>query len=94
MLLLEDGAELQGDFNDITGIKLDPDLTLAPMWSDNDLSLQGAVPGDANFDHVVDILDFGFLVGSFGDSTASFTGWSSGDFDLSGVIDIEDFSGY
>ncbi|MEM6751123.1 MAG: matrixin family metalloprotease [Planctomycetota bacterium] len=49
--------------------------------------LYGGVPGDANLDGTVDLVDFGNLAKDFGQPSV---GWSDGDFDGNGLTDLLD----
>jgi hypothetical protein len=48
-----------------------------------------ALPGDTNFDRVVNIADFAVLAANF---NASERWWGSGDFNFDGTVSIADFS--
>ncbi len=81
-------ADLNGDgeFVTIDGIKVieKPCVT----EKDREIFWQFVLPGDANFDHVVDLSDFADLAANYGETGKD---WSQGDFDFDDDVDMDDF---
>ncbi len=79
-----------GELDAIDGIQIAADLTLAPLYDYEDLIglvLIAALPGDANFDGIVDVADLGIVGANF---NAADMQWDTGDFNLDGMTDVAD----
>ncbi len=87
-VLTYDGTR-DGVFDQVVGAMLSPQLALGRFYEDNTgvLRLLATAPGDANGDLIVDLTDFGLLVGNFNQPGS----WEQGDFDGNGVTNISDF---
>ena len=93
-----DATTITGSFDTITLPTLGSGLT----WNTDNLAIDGtlglllvtALPGDANGDGVVDLLDFDVLAQNFGapgNGNGATNGAADGDFNGDGVVDLLDF---
>ena len=94
MLTYEDQFEVltfasrSGTFETVTGWQVTSSLWLAPVYSDTSLVLEAAIPGDANFDGIIDVGDLGLLSAGWGSGAA----WGAGDFNGDGTVDVGDLA--
>src|SRR5687768_10680636 len=79
-----------GEFRTIFGQDLGGGKFFDPIYDTDRLTLQvaQASPGDADFDHDVDLSDLGTLAMNYG--LASGMQWTDGDFDGDGDVDLSD----
>ncbi|WP_428390009.1 hypothetical protein [Mucisphaera sp.] len=88
-LITTDGGDLFDTFDVITGLVVTPDKYMAVIYDNMQLVLAiAALPGDANLDGTVDLIDLSLLASGFGDLGT----WATGDFDGSGKVDLVDLS--
>jgi hypothetical protein len=83
-------ADYTGAFDDISNLILGSGLYLTADYQTNALDLIAlhAVPGDANYDGLVDVGDLGILAGNYGLQTAGT--WEMGDFNGDGMVNVGD----
>lgn len=77
---------LTGTFASVVGVDLGAGKALAVTYAADRVSASVALPGDANLDGTVNVVDLGLLAGAWnapGD-------WGHGDFDGSGFVDSHD----
>ncbi len=82
-------ATRSGEFEQINGAFINPDMTLAPVYDHNGsvgLTLVAALPGDANLDGTVNGLD----LLSWQANLFSGDKWDQGDFNLDGLVNGQD----
>ncbi|MEM9296428.1 MAG: dockerin type I domain-containing protein, partial [Planctomycetota bacterium] len=88
-LLANPDRPVLGDF----GVDVDANVVWAVVDHNSmfapTVAAPSVLPGDANADGVVDLLDFDVLAQNFGASTAN--GAADGDFNADGVVDLLDF---
>ncbi|MEM6749810.1 MAG: dockerin type I domain-containing protein [Planctomycetota bacterium] len=88
-LLANPDRPVLGDF----GVDVDANVVWAVVDHNSmfapTVAAPSVLPGDANADGVVDLLDFDVLAQNFGASTAN--GAANGDFNADGVVDLLDF---
>jgi hypothetical protein len=64
-------------------------LSLAPVYLPNGVSLVAALPGDATLDGMIGILDLGELANNYGKDHCT---WSQGDFNGDTLVNILDLA--
>ncbi|MEM7682224.1 MAG: dockerin type I domain-containing protein [Planctomycetota bacterium] len=84
------------DYDDLFAFQFQADAGVGYTLSFNELRLQvggpvTAIPGDANGDGNVDLLDFDILAGNFGAGPGAVGGETIGDFNGDGNVDLLDF---
>ena len=77
-----------GKFDQVIGAFVDPAMTLAPIYSNTNLTLVAALPGDGDLNGIVNFADFVLLSNSFGQLD---TCWDQGNFNLDGITNFADF---
>ncbi|QDU70947.1 hypothetical protein [Mucisphaera calidilacus] len=89
LLMETDGGDIFDTFDAIKGLEVAPSMSLAVIYDNlQNVIAIAALPGDANLDGKVDLLDLSALASSFGDLGT----WASGDFDGNGKVDLLDLS--
>jgi hypothetical protein len=83
-------GDIRGKFNRVTGCALGGRIILAAIYNPTDVTLVAALPGDADLNGKVDILDLGTLANYYDNGSNSGSGWQQGDFDQNGRVDILD----
>ncbi len=81
------GNEIEGTFDMIQGVFITDDLYWAVTYSDNIVTVTAALPGDANLDGEVSLLDLDILGANW--STAGST-WIEADFNGDGITSLLD----
>ena len=84
-------GEKTGVFDKITGLTLTPNLALKPEYEEDTqlLSLTAWLPGDANMDGLVDLIDLSRLALNWRQTDRD---WSTADFNGDRVVDLQDLS--
>lgn len=83
-----DTPQVYQTFDTILGQIISPTQAMAVIYTTTQVRVAGALPGDANLDGAVDLLDLSILAQSFeGDGT-----WVNGDFNGDGTVDLLDLS--
>lgn len=79
-------ASVLGNFDQINGVIIDSDTALAVTYTSTQVLVTVAIPGDANLDGDVNLLDLDVLGSAWQGSGT----WAQGDFNGDGVIDLLD----
>lgn len=79
---------LDGWFEKIQGLNPNSSMALVPTQSSTGLTLRATLPGDANFDDIVNYDDFAILSNHFG---AIGMDWEDGDFNFDTIVNFVDF---
>ncbi|MEQ9459434.1 MAG: hypothetical protein RIG82_00585 [Phycisphaeraceae bacterium] len=85
---LIDGLSRVGEFDEVIDQVVTPTFALAVIYQATDVQVVVALPGDANLDGVVDLVDLSILAGNFeGGGT-----WTDGNFNGDTLVDLIDLS--
>ncbi|MCC5830113.1 MAG: PEP-CTERM sorting domain-containing protein [Phycisphaeraceae bacterium] len=86
--MIETGGTMTGKFGEIEGVLLSPTKALAVTYTDEEVLVTVALPGDTDIDGTVDDLDLAALQASLG--TWSGATWADGDFHGDGRVGLRD----
>lgn len=81
-------ANLNGTFDRVTGMQVDDETLLAVTYTDTQVLVTAATPGDTNLDGTVNALDLQALADAFDTSGT----WADGDFNGDGDITLDDLT--
>ncbi|WP_428388605.1 hypothetical protein [Mucisphaera sp.] len=83
-----DGLSRLGEFDEVIGQVVSSTWALAVIYQATDVQAVVALPGDANLDGVVDLVDLSILASGFNGGGT----WTDGNFNGDGVVDLIDLS--
>ena len=87
-LTIVDFGSRSGVFSNVTLLSVGPDLSLACIYGDTDITLRATLAGDINLDDRVDEVDATLLAANW--NTGPGLTWSQGDFNGDGFVDNAD----
>ncbi|MEQ9454151.1 MAG: hypothetical protein RLN76_06105 [Phycisphaeraceae bacterium] len=88
-LITTEAGDLFDTFDIVSGLIVNPTKYMAVIYDNQQLVLAiAALPGDANLDGMVDLIDLSILASNF----QTIGTWATGDFNGSGQVDLVDLS--